>query len=118
LQRDAAALVAAQYAARPALRPIYDAIVAMAGRLDDVTLQARKTYVSLVSPRRTFARLQASSRDRLDLGLRFATPPESSRLLPSNIHETMRFRVALTRIEDVDAEVEALLRAAYQESSG
>ena len=118
VRRDAAALIDAQYAARPALRPIYDAVVAMAERLGAVTLQARKTYVSLVGPRRTFARLQASSRDRLDLGLRFATPPASSRLLPSNIHETMRFRVALTRVEDVDEEVEALLRAAYEESIG
>jgi hypothetical protein len=117
VQRDAATLVAAQYAARPALRPIHDAVVAMADGLGDVTMQARKTYVSLVGPRRTFARLQASSRDRLDLGLRLATPPESSRLLPSTIHETMRFRIALGRVEDVDAEVGALLSAAYQESS-
>src|SRR5690242_1637059 len=48
-------LVEAQYADRPHLRPIYEAIVAAAHELGPVTVQTRKTYVSLVSPKRTFA---------------------------------------------------------------
>jgi hypothetical protein len=116
VKADAGSLIAAQYADRPALRPVYDAVVAMTERLDDVTLQARKTYVSLVGPRRTFARLQPTTRTRLDLGLRFALPPASHRLLPSAIHETMQVRVALGSVDEVDAEVESLLRAAHEES--
>jgi hypothetical protein len=116
VKADAGSLIAAQYADRPALRPVYDAVVAMTERLGDVTLQARKTYVSLVGPRRTFARLQPTTRTRLDLGLRLASPPASRRLLPSAIHETMQVRVPLVSVEEVDAEVEALLRTAYEES--
>jgi hypothetical protein len=63
-------LIEGQYADRPQLRPIYDAIVALAAGLGDVTIQARKTYVSLVSPRRTFARVQPTTKSRVDLGLR------------------------------------------------
>jgi hypothetical protein len=33
------------------------------------TVQARKTMVSLVTPRRTFAVIQASAKRRVDLGL-------------------------------------------------
>ena len=116
VQRDAAALIDAQYADRPQLRLVYDAIVATADRLGDVTFQARKTYVSLLGPRRTFARIRPTTRTRLDLGLRFASPRESSRLLPSTMHETMRVQVPLSTVEAVDGEVERLLRAAYEEN--
>jgi hypothetical protein len=63
-------LIDAQYADRPELRPIYDAILDAAKQLGDVVVQARKTCVSLVSPRRTFARVQPTTRQRVDLGLR------------------------------------------------
>jgi len=48
-------LIDGQYADRPQLRPIFDAVIEAAARIGDVTIQARKTYISLVSPRRTFA---------------------------------------------------------------
>src|SRR4030095_4606777 len=51
-------LIEQQYGDRPHLRPIYDAIIRAATRCGDIVIQARKTYVSLVSPRRTFARVQ------------------------------------------------------------
>src|SRR6059036_4026149 len=46
-------LIDGQYTDRPQLRPIFDAVVEAAVGLGDVTIQARKTFVSLVSPRRT-----------------------------------------------------------------
>src|SRR6059036_58817 len=63
-------LVDGQYADRARLRPIFDALIDAAAGLGQVTIQARKTYVSLVSPRRTFARIQATTKNRVDLGLR------------------------------------------------
>jgi hypothetical protein len=53
-----------QYADRPQLRPIFDAIIAATAGLGQVAVQARKTYVSLVSPRRTFARVREGNRLR------------------------------------------------------
>ena len=59
LQSSANELIQGQYADRPQLRPIFEAILNAAAGLGDVTIQARKTYVSLVTARRTFARVQA-----------------------------------------------------------
>src|SRR4030095_12365131 len=54
----AAELLEQQYADRAQLRPIYDAIISAAERCGEVVIQVRKTHVSLVAPRRTFARVQ------------------------------------------------------------
>src|SRR5260370_25360449 len=70
LTADADELIEGQYADRPRLRPVLDAILAVLPGLGPVTVQARKTIVSLVSPRRTFAVVQATTRNRADLGLR------------------------------------------------
>src|SRR5213596_300540 len=63
-------LIDGQYADRLQLRPIFDAVIEAAASLGDVTIQARKTFVSLVSPRRTFARVGATTKVRVDLALR------------------------------------------------
>src|SRR2546430_8500252 len=55
-------LIADQYADRPQLRPVLAAVLAAVPALGPVTVQARKTFVSLVSPRRTFAVVQAKVR--------------------------------------------------------
>jgi hypothetical protein len=63
-------LIDAQYADRPQLRPVLDAVLAALPALGQVTVQARKTIISLVGPRRTFAVVQATTKNRVDLGLR------------------------------------------------
>ena len=63
-------LVAGQYADRPQLRPVLDAVLAALPALGPVTVQARKTCVSLVTPRRVFAVVQATTKSQVDLGLR------------------------------------------------
>src|SRR3989441_1094045 len=54
-------LIDGQYSDRPQLRPIFDALIDAAVGLGKVTIQARKTFVSLVSPRRTLARIQPTA---------------------------------------------------------
>jgi hypothetical protein len=110
-------LIEQQYADRPNLRPIFDAIVGTATRCGDVIVQARKTYVSLVTPRRTFARVQPTTKSRVDLGLRLEERRPTRRLRPSKIHETMPLQVSLTAPEEVDSEVQKLLEQAYAENS-
>ena len=63
-RQAAGQLIAGQYADRPQLRSILDAVLAALPALGPVTVQARKTFVSLVSPRRTFAVVQATTRTR------------------------------------------------------
>ena len=112
----AADLIAQQYADREALRPIYDAITTAAAGYGEVIVQARKTYVSLVTPRRTFARIQPTIRTRVDLGLRLDGYKPVGRLQPSKIHETMKLQVGLTGRADVDAELLGWLKRAYQQN--
>jgi len=113
---SAGELIDGQYADRPGLRPILEAILAAADGLGEVTVQARKTYVSLVSPRRTFARIQPTTKQRLDLALRLEGQKPGGRLLPSKIHETTPLQISLTSLDEVDAEVLGWLQRAYLEN--
>src|SRR5262245_38915262 len=106
-------LIDGQYEDRPHLRPILDAILGAAAGLGEVTIQARKTYVSLVSPRRTFARVQPTTKNRVDLGLRLDGQKPGGRLLPSKIHETMRIQISFTMRDEVDSEALDWLQRAY-----
>lgn len=110
-------LVASQYADRPHLRPVLDAVLAALPALGPATVQARKTCVSLVTPRRTFAVIQATTKSRVDLGLRLDHERPGGRLLTARDLGAATVRIALTRPEDVDADVLGWLRRAYQENA-
>jgi hypothetical protein len=111
------ALVDAQFADRPALRPAYDAVVAAALALGDVTIQTRKTYVSLVGPRRTFARVQPTTKTRLDVGLRLEGVQPAGRLRPNRIHDSMPVGLSFARADDLDDEALAWLQKAYDQNA-
>jgi Domain of unknown function (DUF5655) len=110
-------LIDQQYVDRPHLRPIYDAIITVAALCGEVFIQARKNYVSLVTRRRTFARIQPTTKTRVDLGFRLEGRRPAGRLRPSRIHETMPLQVGLTAADDVDADVRRWLKQAYLENS-
>jgi hypothetical protein len=116
LTASARDLIDAQYADRPQLRPVYEAIIAATRRLGDVVIQARKGYVSLVTPRRTFARVQAATKNRVDLGLRLDGKKPGGRLRPSRIHETMELQISFTTPEELDAEARRWLKEAYEQN--
>jgi hypothetical protein len=112
-------LVDAQYADRRQLRPIFDAVVAAASGFDGVTIQARKTYVSLVSPRRTFAVVKATTRSRIDLGLRLTgLAPQGCLMAAGSLgNDAINLRIPLSAMDNLDGEALSLLRRAYDESS-
>ena len=109
-------LIERQYADRPQLRPIFDALLEAAIGLGQVTIQTRKTYVSLVTPRRTFARIQATTKNRVDLALRLAGHKPGGRLQPSKIHETTPLQISLASVDDVDTDVLNWLQEAYDQN--
>jgi hypothetical protein len=119
LVADAEDLIARQYAARPHLRPIFDAVLAALPALPGpVTVQARGTLVSLVSPRRTFAVLKPTTKSRVDLGLRLDTMKQpAGRLLPARDLGQATVRIALTTPSEVDDEVRNWLAMAYDENT-
>jgi Domain of unknown function (DUF5655) len=109
-------LIDGQYADRKHLRPIYEAIVASAKGFGELVIQARKGFVSLLTPKRTFARVRATTKSRIDLGLRLEGLQPRGRLKPSRIHETMPVQVSLTKLKDLDHEVVKWLRKSYEEN--
>jgi hypothetical protein len=119
LTASADELIEAQYRDRSDLRPILDAVLARVAELGEVTIQARKTYVSLLTPRRTFAAVQATTKKRVDLGLRLTNHQPDGRLesAASMGSGQVNVRIGLASIDDVDDEVEGLLRRAYEENA-
>jgi predicted transport protein len=100
---------------KAALRPVFDAVRAAALELgDDVTIEGRGTIVPFVR-RRQFA-VTATTTSRLDLGLRLPDPPASARLTPATAPGQATHKVALHGVDDVDDELRALLRLAYEQN--
>ena len=118
LTADADELISGQYADRLRLRPVLDAVLAAAAGLGPVTVQSRKTCVSLVSPRRTFAVVQPTTKSRVDLGLRLDDVEPAGRLLAArNVgNGAINRRIVLTGPGDLDDEALGWLRRAYDQS--
>jgi len=116
LLASAGELIDGQYADRPQLRPILDELLVRAVEVGDVDVQARKTYVTLVTPRRTFALLRATTRDRVDVGLRLPGVAPGGRLLaaPGLGNDYVNVRIALRSPADVDDSLVDWLRQAYE----
>ena len=117
LMADADQLIAGQYTDRPHLRPVLDAVLAALPALGPVTVQPRKTFVSLVSPRRTFAVVQATTKNRVDLGLRLDGLEPGGRLQVARDIGAATVRIALSRPEDFDDEAFGWLQRAYEENT-
>jgi hypothetical protein len=113
-------LVEEQYADRPALRPILDAVTATAVAMGEVDVQARKTYVSFVTPRRAFAVVRPTTRTRVDLGLRLPDEAAAGRMksVPRGVGQDAFVRaIELTSVDEVDDYVAGALERAYRASS-
>lgn len=119
LTASADELIDAQYADRPGLRPVLDAVLLAVGGLDGVVVQARKTKVTLTTPKRKFAELTATTRTRVDLFLRIdgAVPSGKLRDAAPREGDVMNLKVALSEPADVDDEVARALRHAFEASS-
>jgi hypothetical protein len=120
LTAGAGDLIGRQYADRAHLRPIMEAtLAALPGIAPVAVIQARKTYVSLVSKRRTFAVVQATTKKRVDLGLRLRDQPAGGRLKPGKGvgNGSMTVSVPLTSPADLDDEALGWLKRAYDENA-
>jgi len=109
-------LLSGQFAGKEALRPVYDAIEAFAKGLgSDVEVSPKKTSVAFRRSK-NFAVTTPASKTRLDLGLNLKDLPGTDRLLPEKPGSMCTHKVKLESAKDVDAEVKAWLKAAYQKA--
>lgn len=109
-------LVAVQYqGAKAALRPIYEAVLAVVSGFGmDVEIAPKKTYVSLRRSKQ-FAIVQASTQTRVDLGLNLKGTEPTDRLEGGDVFSGMcSHRVRLTGPAEVDDQVRGWLKLAYE----
>jgi len=69
-----------------------------------------------VTARRTFARVQPTTKQRVDLALRLEGQKPGGRLQPSKIHASTPLQISLTTPDDVDVEVLDWLHQAYEQN--
>jgi hypothetical protein len=106
---------AGQYdGAKAALKPIYDKLVSTCEAFGkDVELVPKKGYVSLRRAKQ-FATIHPSTATRLDLGLQLKGVPAKGRLeAAGSWNQMLSHRVRLEKAGDVDAELKAWLKTAY-----
>mgnify|MGYP003624406053 FL=1 len=114
LDADPDDLLEAQYKGKDTIRPIHDALVKYAASLGkDVEIGNKKTSVAL---RRTknFAVIVPATKTRIDLGLNLKGMPGNDRLVPEKPGSMCTHKVRLESAADLDAELKAWLKAAYE----
>lgn len=100
-----------------ALRPLYDKLLKVGFAMGkDVKACPCKTFVPLYREH-AIAQIKPSTRTRIDLGLALADTPFTTRLLDTGGRakkDRITHRVAIEKIEDIDAEVTRWMKKAYQ----
>jgi hypothetical protein len=95
------------------LRPIHERLMTTIGPWGDFEVAPKKGYVSL-RRRRQFAMLGPGSNTRFDLGLNMKGTPGTERLVEQKPGGMCSHQVRLTGAEQVDADVLAWVRQAYE----
>ena len=101
------------YAGKKAhLRPIHDAVLAAAQALGPFEVAPKKGYVAL-RRKKQFAMIGPKTNDRAELGINLKDEAGTERAVAQKPGGMCQYAVALTAPEQVDAEIAALLRRAY-----
>lgn len=111
-------LIATQYSgAKAALKPIYDALLEAVKKFgSDIEVAPKKGYVSL-RRKKQFAIFQPSTATRFDVGINLKGTPATARLEASGSFNAMvSHRVRVTEKKEIDKELIAWLRQAYEAS--
>lgn len=110
---DAAGVLAQIYAGPKAgLRPIHDALMDQIDRFGPFEVAPKKGYVSL-RRKRQFAMIGPATRTRVDLGLNMKGEAPTDRLVAMPPGGMCSHQVRLSDAAEVDAEVVAWVRRAY-----
>ena len=101
---------------KAALRPIFDALrEIIEGLGEDVTAEGRGGYTPFVR-KRQFIAVQASTKTRIDLGLRFKQAPDSAQLSTASLPGQSTHKLGLSSVDDITDEVADLIRVAYEQN--
>ena len=114
---DAEDLVNDQYKGKESLKPIYDLLVKKIMALgNDITQTPKKAAVSFIR-KHQFVLIKPATKTRIDLGLKLKGKENSGRLEDSGPFGTMcTHRVQITALAEVDDELMAWIKEAYDKS--
>lgn len=105
-------LVLNQYKGKESLKPIHDAVLEFVKTFGgELEIAPKKTSVSL-RRKKQFALIQPSTKTRIDLGINLKGVAPEGRL--EAMSGMCTHKVKLSAVEDVDAEVKAWLREAFE----
>ena len=96
------------------LKPLHDALMTVINAFgDDIELAPKKGYLSL-RRKKQFAMIQPTTATRIDIGLILKDVPTTERLeSAASFNALFTHRVRVNTIDDVDAQVIAWLKQAY-----
>lgn len=108
-------LLESQYKGKEHLKPIHNKLVEEIKKLgDDIEFVPKKANVSM-KRKNQFALIQPSTKTRMDLGLKIKGKEPGGRLESSGPFGAMcSHRIQITDVNDVDSEVKAWLKEAYE----
>ena len=97
-------------------RGAYDALIAKTSKFGtDVTVGTTSTYISLLRNGKKFGIVMPSSAERLDIGIKFKGVPPTARLEAAGTwHNMVTHRVRITDPKQIDKELLAWLKQAYE----
>lgn len=101
--------------AKSALRPIHDKLMAAIEPWGGFELAPKKTYVSL-RRKKQFAMIGPATNTRVEVGLNLSGVMPSARLEAMPPKSMCSFRVKVTNEAEVDAELIAWIRQAYEQA--
>ncbi len=115
---DVEQYIDSQYAGdKAALRPIFDKLrTTIEGFGDDISVEGRSSYTPFVR-RRQFCAIAATTKTRIDVGLKYTDAPRSALLTPAKAPGQATHKLSLTKASEISAEVKKLLKVAYEQSS-
>lgn len=102
--------------AKAALRPIHDAVMAGIDGFGPFEIAPKKTYLSL-RRRKQFATVGPATNTRVEIGLNMKGVAPTDRLIAIPPGGMCQYKVKLTSPADVDAELLAWIRTAYDAAS-
>ncbi len=97
------------------LRPIHDKLMAAIGTFGEFEIAPKKTYLSL-RRKKQFATIGPATNTRVEVGLNMKDVPATSRLEALPPGGMCQYRVKVTAADQVDAELLAWIRTAYDAS--
>lgn len=111
------AYIDSQYQGEKAsLRPIFDKLREIIEGLGaDVVVEGRGGYTPFVR-KRQFCAIQAATKTRVDLGLRFREPPDSELLKTNSLPGQSTHKLGLGSPEQITEKVRELIRLAYEQN--